>query len=203
MEITLNKANKAIKAVNEALKENNPVSNRSGMFSQGTDVGIISVNVSTGKTGEVFMAEIEKKKKKYIEKIDNYNALLKDKFNLKKALFKKNLECGLSEILSQLDYSNANANLMKLCIDGIKNSGATKDVTVDAFNIEKEIIIKGEDPIQNINAIVAMHDVEKLEGEYKGLRKQISKLEDEKVFKNADTKIDVEISDCAKGLLGL
>ena len=202
MEITLNKANKLMKAINEGLRDSNPVMCRS--FGQSSN-GSISISISSTKTCEFFISELEKKKKEYDKKFNTYYSLMHDKYVLKKELFKKNGECGLSEVLSSLDFLNSKLTFYKSILEGIdgnSNLSLSEDIK-EVFNNERKAILGTEDKIQNMGFAINMHESSGIETEIKNLKREINELEDKKMALNSGKKIDIEISEFAKDLLGL
>jgi len=204
MEMTLNKANKAIRVLNEALKDNNPTGG-SGLYNTYNSTGCVTVSVSSTKTEKYFMAEVEKKAKAYLEKFDRYSELLQDKNTIKKELFKKNFECGLSDVLSELDLLNSQISLYKSIQKGMVDcDGVLKqDINEGTFTCEKDVISKGDNPVQSISVSVILHDSEVISSRIVTITKEINKLEDKKLFLNAEQKIDIELSNDAMDLLGL
>lgn len=195
MLVTLNKANKLLSKLNSYLNKN---------FTKSGDSVNINTKFNILYTGTItdtdkFMKETTKCKTEKKETLDQYFSLLEDYHKLKEQLFKENITSGLSEALYKITVHTTKVNVLSGIfknIDSDYSSLLLNDDLVDKINNRKY------DNYSN-SVSIAVFDKEDISNRLAIAKAELNLLEDQKEHFNSHKKINIELDDHTKSVLGL
>lgn len=130
---------------------------------------------------------IEQKKQDY----DAYWAIQEDKQKIRSAIYRKNMECGLHDILTQIDFLTMKRETLKRMV-GTYNQAA--------FNVQDVTRITNKEITEIPINIYDKAEIEEIINE---LSRRINSLEEEKDVLNVTNSISVTLSQETMKLLGL
>ena len=189
MKMNLHKINKLLVELKQKINEKN--------------VGAtISINVDTSASSEQVQADIEKSVSNVKEELSSVLALREDYFDLKTKLFEKNLEVGVSKVVSKLNYLKQNKVILEnLLRYSDNNSISLNFIKKEYLEDKKNLTREGGNTSYRLN--VSCFDKEYLNSEIKKMKKEISENEDKLSELNIQTKIDVNLSSTTLKVLNL
>lgn len=172
-----------------------------------TEIDMLSL-LSQCSTVDELVQQVELEKQKQLQKVNDKRVVSLDISNLKEAIHKKNSECGVSNILTTLDFINAEIAHTKsilVSVEGKKYN--TLQSVFSAYQLDTErkktMSTAYVNMMTGINTRTGIYDVEELKEKVKNLNKRVMDLETERDKLNAIVKIDVQLSKQSMEILGL
>ena len=195
MQVTLNKANKLVNKLNTYITQNFP-KQYTGVNIENTFDILYSGTIADADT---FMTETRNSQSEKKEKLDQYLCLLEDYHRLKEQLFRENITSGLSEVLYKITVCNAKISTLERLLQRVESNYTSLFVNDDL--VEK---INGGVYDQYSKRIsINVFEKEDLASKLAAAKAELNLLEDKKESFNSHKKINVELSQYSKSVLGL
>jgi len=163
---------------------------------------ILKYPIKTYMTDNDILFDIENQIKAAKDNINNYWIYTEDKRRLHNELIKRNIECGLSEILSTIKLLTEKRNVIKESIEVNHNNVVKLSSIPQIIKTIKTVDEKKEKEIDT-NILIEIIDKTELEKEIYGINKKLNELEDIKDKLNATTSLSIEFHPETLKYLGL
>jgi len=195
MLVTLNKANKLVKKLNNYLHDN--------FQTRGSVANIdksFQIKDTTICDTDKFMTEMREKQKENADKLEQYFNLLEDSKRLKEQLFRENINSGLSEVLYKISIVTSKVSTLEYLLKNIKSN-------YNSFDLNNELVEKinagGLTSEYSRSISINVFDENEIEKRLGEARIELNLLEDKKDSFNSNKKITIELHDYTKSVLGL
>lgn len=191
MQISLNRANKLYKKLKPLRSQ---VPQTTHQFS------VTAVNADCSESVNAFKEKVKNYVGKKQDEVSDIYFILEDIYKLKNAIFEANMKSGVSQLMNQKEYltilvGQLQHDILKLSDDElISPSSITGEYIAGVQKSERTYTQKIEVPILSLE--VSELNLDKY-------RKEITQVEDKIMELNATTKIEINLSDASKKVLGL
>lgn len=186
MEITLNKANKILEKLSSAELRNVSCEIRRTFKKNDFEVDILD--------------KINKESSTQKENLLYNNAIINDKFLLKSLIFKKNCECGLSDIFAEIEIVKSKISRLQY----ITSRSCEESVYYESLDKEIDRIKENLLPEQNSFDIeFLVFEENNIKNSLKEEKRKLNELEDKKMALNATKTIEIQFSEQTLEFLGL
>ena len=194
MKLTLNKSNQILKKLEQELNN--------FRYKIGNKISIyIEYNKITDVEREAVKIRFEQEDFEIL--IKNYHLIESDIFNLKKAIDDKNNEVGINIILKSIDRTKKLLELYSQLENCTLPGFIYPDEAVDTMIADIRKMKESEEIRDKVINVCILKNKLMVAETIKLYKKEISMFEDKKFELNNGSKIDIDLSEISKELLGL